>query len=223
MKKINIKEIETMYSIFEDGRILNIKNGRELKGSITGNGYVRVTIFGERYLKHRIIAKKFLPKVKKKKYINHINGDKLCNNKSNLEWCTMSENVQHAFNTGLKTATISPRFGESNSSSILTDSQVLAIRQEVGISAFEIAKKYGVSKSTIKHILKNRTWTHLLSKDAEPIVLVNSRIKMSLQLAREIRLRVSRGELQSDLAIIFKVNKSVISKIVTHTTWKEKD
>ena len=223
MTKIKLKKIEKNYTINENGSIVNIRNGRELKGSLSNCGYLRVEIHGQRYSKHRLIAKKFLPKVKKKKYVNHIDGDKLNNNVSNLEWCTMGENIKHAYATGLKCANINPKCGESNGNAILTDVQVLNIRQEVDMSALEIANKYNTSKSTVTHILKNRTWKHLLPNNAKPIMLKNRRIKMSLQLAREIRLRVSRGELQSDLAIIFKVNKSVISKIVTHTTWKEKD
>lgn len=223
MKKINIKSFETMYSINDDGVIINIKNGRELKGSLSNNGYIRVTIFGERYLKHRVIAKKYLPKVKKKKYINHIDGNKLNNNKSNLEWCTMSENIQHAFNTGLKTPNISSRCGEKNANATLTEVQVSAIRKEVNMTALELANKYNTSKSTIRHILKNRSWVHLLSKNTKPIILKNKRIKLSFIIADEIRKKVSNGVKQIDLAILYKVNRDVISKIIRNKTWKTRN
>ena len=35
--------------------------------------------------------------------VNHIDGNKLNNDLSNLEWCTHSENTIHAINNGLKT------------------------------------------------------------------------------------------------------------------------
>ena len=37
--------------------------------------------------------------------MNHIDGDKLNNNVSNLEFATVSENTKHAYDTGLFTVT----------------------------------------------------------------------------------------------------------------------
>ena len=57
---------------------------------------------------HRLVADAFLPVVVGKDVINHIDGNKMNNSVMNLEWCTQSENVQHAINnrftpTGLST------------------------------------------------------------------------------------------------------------------------
>lgn len=55
---------------------------------------------------HRFIAKKYIPNPENKTQINHKNGLKNDNRICNLEWCTSSENIQHAYDTGLKKPTL---------------------------------------------------------------------------------------------------------------------
>jgi len=51
---------------------------------------------------HRIVGELFIPKIIGKDYINHIDGNKLNNNVSNLEWVNRSENQIHAFKNNLQ-------------------------------------------------------------------------------------------------------------------------
>lgn len=89
------------YSVSNFGRVMRNKNGikRILKIVIDNQGYA-----SNRNLRliHRGVANCFIPNPLNKPYVNHIDGNKLNNHVSNLEWCTQKENVDHSLATGLK-------------------------------------------------------------------------------------------------------------------------
>lgn len=61
-----------------------------------------VVTFGNKFVKvHQLVAKAFIPNPNNYPFINHKDGDKSNNCANNLEWCTPSQNVQHAYDTGL--------------------------------------------------------------------------------------------------------------------------
>lgn len=108
--------------VFEDGSVY-----RKERTWVAGNGVVRhqprqlaktnkrndgylqtgVCIEGKYYLLlvHCLVALTYIPKPEgwdESWQVNHIDGDKQNNRVENLEWCTASENMQHADNTGLR-------------------------------------------------------------------------------------------------------------------------
>ena len=90
------------YEISSKGRVRNAKTGKILNQEITYRGYARINLSGKHYYIHRLVADAFYDGYNGKLDVNHIDGNKLNNFIGNLERCTRSENIRHAFNTGLK-------------------------------------------------------------------------------------------------------------------------
>lgn len=70
-------------------------NGRDVRVTLWKNGKPKDALV------HRLVAFAFIPTIKGKKCINHIDGNPKNNNVENLEWCNHLENNRHAFETGL--------------------------------------------------------------------------------------------------------------------------
>lgn len=106
MKVEKFKKIKGFegYEISDLGRLRNSKTGKFRKFRICAGYYdisLPVKINGvqkwKSFLIHRLVADYFIKNTENKPCVNHKDGNKLNNAKSNLEWNTYSENIQHSF------------------------------------------------------------------------------------------------------------------------------
>ena len=71
-----------------------------------GKSDERVTLWKDgvesTHLVARLVAMAFIPAPFDKLTVNHINGNPMDNRIENLEWCTLRENIHHAFENGLQ-------------------------------------------------------------------------------------------------------------------------
>ena len=89
--------------IYSKEKIMNIYNFR--RDGEKGKGYWRVRLIKNSSYKyffvHRLVAEAFISNPNNYATVNHINGIKTDNRIDNLEWCSLKENIQKAWETGL--------------------------------------------------------------------------------------------------------------------------
>lgn len=172
MKEIEIwKNVDENYMISNLGNVKSLdrivkhsKGGyKKIKGKILkkikSKGYHSVSIYNQGKVKiikvHKLVAVCFIPNNLNKPHINHKDGNKLNNCVGNLEWCTASENLIHAYKNKLRFAS-----GISNPKSKLKECDIFEIR-ESKLTQKEISKIYNVDQSTISYIKSRKTWNHI--------------------------------------------------------------
>jgi hypothetical protein len=109
-KWLDIKGYEGLYQISDNGNIKSlpkpkrnkcgtayITKERLMKGSPHNEGYLMLRLtkdgISKAFLIHRLVAFHFCEGYKKGYVVNHIDGNTLNNNATNLEWCTQLHNV----------------------------------------------------------------------------------------------------------------------------------
>lgn len=148
----DIKGFEN-YQVSNLGRIYSKKRRACLKVKrLAGRGYyqVRLSKDGIYYYKnlHRLIAETFIPNPNNLRTVNHINGNKLDNRVSNLEWADDCRQQHEACLLGLK----------PTNKHILTEDEIIKVYEmySKGTSVKEIAEIYNTRTQQICKLVKGQ-------------------------------------------------------------------
>lgn len=152
---------------------------RELGVFLNNRGYHYVKLGKFTRMVHRLVAQGFCQNPESKPFVNHLDGNKLNNSASNLEWCTTAENNHHARVTGLhrqakghKVKYQTPQHKASSlanlkDKTVLTDDQVRYCRKvhvprHADFSASALANKFGVSVTAMSNAIRGKTFKDVL-------------------------------------------------------------
>lgn len=103
----DIKGYEGLYKVSNLGRVKSLERfdriGRKIEGkilkAIKDKGYLFVHLYKDKTKKkcriHRLVAETFIPNPLNKETVNHKDENKENNNVENLEWMTVSENLNY--------------------------------------------------------------------------------------------------------------------------------
>jgi len=159
----DIAGYEGLYQVSNLGRIKSLpRNGtinleRFIKPRVD-SGYERVWLSKNNKTKplkiSRLVAMAFISNTYNKPEVNHIDGNKLNNCVVNLEWVTKSENIKHAFYSGLAKPTKEQKHAKAN---FVIATQVRMLCKQ-GIKQIEIARIFGLSRTIVSNIKLNKSW-----------------------------------------------------------------
>ena len=152
---------DTIYYVSNTGFIRNSTTGKILSPTKTRQGYLRFALWhlgrSKTVAVHRIVAEAFLTIEDGKDIVNHIDGNPSNNRLENLEYTTISGNIQHAFDIGLAAR------GEDCTISKLTEKEVREIINclESNQTVSQTAKQFGVSAAAVSNIWNCNTGKHI--------------------------------------------------------------
>lgn len=166
----DIKGYGGLYQVSSFGRVKSLariksKNGfykeKFMRPNNNGNGYLQIGLSKNNkviyYYIHRLVAQAFLLNINNYKYINHKDGNKTNNKVNNLEWCTQSENVKHAYRIKLM-----DKKGEKHHLSKLTKNDIFFIRKNSkNYLQKELAEMFKISQQQVSRIINKIEWSHV--------------------------------------------------------------
>ena len=156
-----------LYQVSNLGRVKSLPKARSSRVNFlkhrVDSGYARVSLSvngkARNHSVHRLIAIEFIKNIDNLPVVNHIDGNKLNNSISNLEWVTSSENSLHAYRIGLM-----DQKGEAHASNKLINSDIPIIIEmyiKYNIHQKKIAACFNISQQQVSKIVTGIRWKHL--------------------------------------------------------------
>lgn len=214
----------TPYEVSDQGEVR--RDGRVLACHVNQGGYrqlsLSVNTVRTTALVHRMVAETFIPNPAGKPQVNHIDGDKLNNDVSNLEWCTAGENIRHALETGLR---VMPA-GEDASNARLTADQVLEIRRRYadGSTQSDLSAEFGVGQPSIHRIVSGKEWMSVggpITDGSERRSRGSNHHRATVTEDQVREIRSLHGTMKrKELAERFGITECAVKKILSRQTWK---
>lgn len=200
----DIKEFEGLYQVSNLGRIKSfygwnghehIKREKILKPTIQHNqhSYKRYIVNltknkkKKTYKVHRLVAEVFIQNLLNRSEVNHIDGNPLNNNVSNLEWCTCQENIIHSYKYLRKKK--------------YSDEEIIEmVKQKISPSI--IYKKLNISSSIYYSVLKRN--------DIKPLGIAQWQNKYNINL-EDLLNDFKNGKNNKELSEKYKCSKDIIA------------
>ncbi len=142
---LNVDMNNKQYYVSNLGRFKNSYGVIMSNYKVNDNGYIRVYIYNKTYTLHRLVALAFIENIENKEQVNHIDGNKLNNSVSNLEWVTNTENQIHKFKIGLG----------NNYTRKITQYDLQMNKIKDFNSIIEASKELNIAKSNIRGVITN--------------------------------------------------------------------
>lgn len=224
-RPIMIEGKPTKYEVSDSGLVIRRDHNILLQQTLDSDGYPQLTIFvdDKGYCRkiHRLVAEAFIPKEEGRDQINHKDGNKCNNHVSNLEWCTLQENVAHAWKTGLSTAR-NASTGAAHKYDPKIIHRICKLLEENKLSYDEISSKLDVPKGLISEIRCGHRWKYISSQYKIPPIpefggthpiFTEEQIRKVCELLSEDKLP------QQKIADIAGVSKAAVAGIKSRSIW----
>ena len=150
------------YLVGEDGQIASRKGKRLriLKAAVGSRGYLHVVLSKNgkttTYPVHRLVLEAYDGLRPVGEEARHLDGNKMNNAYSNLQWGTKHENAMDKFRHGTDIC------GERNPNSKNTKEDIIKMfmLRRMGWTNVRIADYFGLEKSHVSDILNNKSWNN---------------------------------------------------------------